>query len=57
MEKGSERMPDIKLTELNAISPLDGRYWKDVKEISGFSSEGALIRTRVEVEAKYMVAL
>jgi len=39
MEKGSERMPDIKLTELNAISPLDGRYWKDVKEISGFSSE------------------
>lgn len=47
----------IQLNELTAISPLDGRYWDKVSELSPFASEMGLIRTRVEVEAKYLVAL
>lgn len=42
---------------LDAISPVDGRYWEDVRELSEYSSETALMRARVEVEARYLVAL
>ncbi len=42
---------------LTAISPLDGRYWGRVNELSPYVSEMALIRTRIEVEARYLVAL
>jgi adenylosuccinate lyase len=42
---------------LEAISPLDGRYYKDIKDLAQYTSEGALIRTRVEIEAKYLIAL
>lgn len=45
------------ITHLDAISPLDGRYWPDVRELSEYTSEAALIRSRVEVEAQYLVAL
>lgn len=45
------------LTELTAISPLDGRYRSRVEDLSPFASEMALIKTRVEVEAKYLVGL
>lgn len=44
-------------TELDALSPLDGRYRNKVEELASFESEAALIRTRAEVEAKYLVAL
>lgn len=45
------------LTELTAISPLDGRYRDKVEDLAPFASEMALIKTRVEVEARYLVAL
>jgi adenylosuccinate lyase len=45
------------ISPLDALSPLDGRYWSEVSELSEFASEGALMRTRVEVEARYLIAL
>jgi adenylosuccinate lyase len=47
----------IDLTELHAISPLDGRYWNRVGVLSPYVSETALIRARIEIEAKYLLAL
>ncbi len=43
--------------KLNAISPLDGRYRNKLEDLAPYTSEGALIKTRVEVEAKYLIAL
>ncbi len=43
--------------ELNALSPLDGRYHKHTKVLSSFFSEAALIRYRVKVEIEYFIAL
>ena len=40
----------MKLTELNAISPVDGRYRKVTENLSWYFSEGALINYRVFVE-------
>lgn len=45
------------LTPLTAISPLDGRYRKRVEDLAPYVSESAIIKTRVEVEAKYLIAL
>jgi adenylosuccinate lyase len=45
------------LSELNAISPLDGRYRQKVEELSPFVSEMALIKLRVEIEARYLISL
>lgn len=42
---------------LNAISPLDGRYNRQVKALSSYFSEYALIRYRVRVEVEYLIAL
>ena len=42
---------------MSAISPLDGRYKKVVSELNGFFSEQALMKARLEVEVKYLVAL
>lgn len=39
------------------ISPIDGRYQKDTKELANFFSEFALIRYRVFVEIEYFLAL
>ena len=39
------------------ISPIDGRYQKDTKELTNFFSEFALIRYRVFVEIEYFLAL
>lgn len=47
----------LPFSELTAVTPLDGRYREKVAELSPFVSEYALIRTRVEVEAKYLLAL
>ena len=43
--------------QLNAISPLDGRYKDRLKNLSGFFSEAALIRTRIKVEVLWFLAL
>ncbi|MDY0089524.1 MAG: adenylosuccinate lyase [Flavobacteriaceae bacterium] len=45
------------LTELTAISPIDGRYRRKVKELSEYFSEEALIKYRVLVEVEYFIAL
>ncbi len=47
----------MKLNELNAISPIDGRYRDKTDELSSFFSEFALIKYRVTVEIEYFVAL
>ena len=47
----------MSLNELNAISPVDGRYRKKVKELAGYFSEHALIKYRVLVEVEYFNAL
>lgn len=45
------------LTELNAISPIDGRYRNKTVSLSKYFSEEALIRYRVRVEIEYFIAL
>ena len=47
----------MKNTNLNAISPLDGRYAERLGELAPYTSESALIKTRIEVEIKYLIAL
>ena len=46
-------MPD----QLNSVSPVDGRYNKDVSILSNYFSESALMRYRVMVEIEYVIAL
>jgi adenylosuccinate lyase len=48
--------PDF-VTELTSITPIDGRYRKKTQELSQFLSEFALIKYRVEVEIRYLIAL
>ena len=43
--------------ELEAISPIDGRYRNKTAELAPFFSESALIRYRVQVEIEYFIAL
>ncbi|KGO82603.1 adenylosuccinate lyase [Flavobacterium beibuense F44-8] len=45
------------LSELNAISPIDGRYRSKTVSLSGYFSEEALIKYRVHVEIEYFIAL
>lgn len=47
----------IPLNTLTAITPLDGRYRKKIEQLSLYFSEFSLIKTRFEIEAKYLVAL
>lgn len=47
----------MQLTPLNAISPIDGRYFDIVKPLSPYFSEFGLIRYRVQVEVEYLLAL
>src|SRR5690554_393011 len=46
-----------RLTELTAISPIDGRYRNKTENLAPYFSEEALIRYRVLVEIKYFIAL
>ena len=43
--------------QLNAISPLDGRYSNSVKDLAAYFSESALMRYRVTIEVEYLIAL
>ena len=47
----------MKLSPLNAISPIDGRYRGKTKSLSNYFSEEALIQYRVRVEIEYFIAL
>ncbi len=50
-------MTSFPLTELSAISPLDGRYREKTKELSNYLSEYSLIKLRLEIEVKYLIFL
>ena len=45
------------LNELNAISPIDGRYRNKTVELAPYFSEEALIKYRVLIEVEYFIAL
>ena len=51
------KKPEVPHSELTAISILDGRNRKDVAELSSYVSEFNIIRTRIEIEANYLIAL
>ncbi|MCB0801549.1 MAG: adenylosuccinate lyase [Flavobacteriales bacterium] len=45
------------MSSLHAISPIDGRYFSKVSELSKYFSEAALIKYRVRVEIEYYISL
>ena len=45
------------LTPLNALSPLDGRYHKQLEPLRAYFSEAAFIRYRIAVEIRWLLAL
>lgn len=47
----------MNLNTLTAISPIDGRYFKQVEPLTEYFSEFALIKARVLVEVEYFIAL
>ena len=48
---------NMSLYALNAISPVDGRYQSKTKELSSYYSEAALIKYRLRVEVEYFISL
>ena len=56
-------MPDspivtqLNVTQLNALSPLDGRYARSVNALREHFSEAALIRYRLKIELEWLKAL
>ena len=47
----------MKLTPLNAITPIDGRYSSKTSSLQEFFSESGLIKYRIMVEIEYFIAL
>jgi adenylosuccinate lyase len=47
----------MNLNTLSAISPIDGRYRKQVDSLAPYFSEFGLIKYRVQVEIEYFIAL
>lgn len=47
----------MELNTLTAISPIDGRYRRQLADLALYFSEYGLIRARVEVEIEYFIAL
>lgn len=47
----------MNLTELTAISPVDGRYRSKVRELALYFSEYALIKYRLQIEIEYFLVL
>lgn len=37
-----------------AVSPIDGRYWNDAKDLSPYFSESAVFQARLKVELSYL---
>ena len=48
---------NLPYSELTAITPLDGRYRSRINELAPIVSEYGLIKARLEVEIKYLLAL
>ncbi len=42
---------------ITSITPIDGRYYRQVEQLSAYFSEFALIRYRVRVEIEYFISL
>jgi adenylosuccinate lyase len=52
------KTPDnLALSPLTALSPLDGRYEKKIAPLRALFSEYGLIRFRVQVEIRWLLAL
>ena len=47
----------MNFSNLEAISPVDGRYRRTAASLGTYFSEGALIKYRVRVEVEYFIAL
>ena len=47
----------MNLSNLEAISPVDGRYRRATASLAAYFSEGALIKYRVQIEVEYFIAL
>ena len=47
----------MELTNLTAISPIDGRYRKQVAHLDEYFSEYALMKYRVLIEVEYFLFL
>lgn len=47
----------MNVTPLSAISPVDGRYRRQLEELAPYFSEYGLIRYRIRVEIEYFLAL
>jgi adenylosuccinate lyase len=47
----------VQLNTLNALSPIDGRYFSTTQNLTPFFSEYGLIRYRVLVEIEYFISL
>jgi adenylosuccinate lyase len=59
-EKKHRALPscgDLELNELTAVSPMDGRYRRNTKDLAEYYSEYGLIRYRTHVEIEYFIAL
>merc|ERR1712232_163962 len=48
---------NLELSELTAVSPMDGRYRRCTKDVAEYYSEFGLIRYRTHVEIEYFLAL
>jgi len=55
--KNNESNHKMSVHQLNAISPIDGRYRSKTENLSPYFSEHALIKYRVQVEIEYFIAL
>lgn len=53
----STQQQKMNISQLNAISPIDGRYRGKVSELADYFSEEALIKYRVLIEIEYFIAL
>ena len=47
----------MKLSSLNAITPIDGRYITKTSILQSYFSEASLIKFRLQVEIEYFIAL
>ncbi len=47
----------MELNQLTAISPIDGRYRKQVENLAPYFSEFGLIKYRVRIEIEYFISL
>ena len=54
--KYKKYLPDLR-NELLSISPIDGRYHKQTKELQNYFSEFAYFRHRIKIEIEYFIFL